>query len=119
MRTAVLASTLLLALAGSCPAAEADKPKAAPVLQLSDDIIRQAVRETLAEQPAGQPLPATATLSARRAEAFARQVEDATVPGCLRSDGLKLQPTGIGPFSLGGLLALPFVAVAKIRGKCQ
>jgi hypothetical protein len=113
MRTAVLASTLLLALAGSCPAAEADKPKAAPVLQLSDDIIRQAVRETLAEQPA------TATLSARRAEAFARQVEDATVPGCLRSDGLKLQPTGIGPFSLGGLLALPFVAVAKIRGKCQ
>jgi hypothetical protein len=119
MRTAVFASTLMLVLAGSCPAAEADKPKPAPVLHLSDDIIRQAVRETLAEQAAGQPLQPGGTLAARRADAFARQVEDATVPDCLHSDGLKRQPTGIGPFSLGGLLALPFVAVAKIRGKCQ
>jgi hypothetical protein len=86
--------------------------------RLSDDVIRKAVRETLAERPAkgrveGMPL------SGERYEEFSRQFEEARVPGCLRPDGLKRQPTNIGPIGVSGLLALPFVAVAKIRGKCQ
>lgn len=39
---------------------------------------------------------------------------EAKVPDCLHSDGLKRQPT----FLLAGYLALPFIAVAKVRGKC-
>jgi hypothetical protein len=39
---------------------------------------------------------------------------DAKVPDCLHSEGLKRQPT----FLLTGYLALPFSALAKLRGKC-
>ncbi|WP_426102402.1 hypothetical protein [Massilia sp. TSP1-1-2] len=48
-------------------------------------------------------------------EKFADQFDEAKVPGCLRPDALKHQPT----FIFGGLLALPFIAVAAIRGKCN
>lgn len=48
-------------------------------------------------------------------EKFAQSFDAAKVPGCLKSDGLKRQPT----FIFGGLLALPFIAVAAIRGKCN
>lgn len=39
---------------------------------------------------------------------------EAQVPDCLHAEGLKRQPT----FFLMGYLALPFIAVAKLRGKC-
>ncbi len=45
---------------------------------------------------------------------FRAALDEAGVPDCLHSEGLKRQPT----FLLSGLLALPFIAVAKIRGKC-
>jgi hypothetical protein len=48
-------------------------------------------------------------------EKFEGTFADAKVPGCLSSEGLKRQPT----FIFGGLLALPFVAVAAVRGKCN
>ena len=48
-------------------------------------------------------------------EKFAQDFDEAKVPGCLQADGLKRQPT----FIFGGLLALPFIAVAAIRGKCN
>jgi len=40
------------------------------------------------------------------------------VPECLREDGLKRQPPRILFFGFQGMLAFPFVALAKIRGKC-
>ena len=48
-------------------------------------------------------------------EKFGQEFAEAKVPGCLKPDGLKRQPT----FFLGGLLAIPFIAVAAIRGKCN
>lgn len=90
-------------------------PAAALRRRPDDDAIRQAVRETLAEQPDNPRLHEADTYRANRYDGFARQVDDATVPDCLHADGLKRQPT----FFLGGLLALPFIAVAKVRGKCQ
>lgn len=77
--------------------------------------IRAAVRSVLDEQPAIPRLHEADTLRANQYDRFARQVEEATVPDCLHADGLKRQPT----FFLTGLLALPFIAVAKVRGKCQ
>ena len=48
-------------------------------------------------------------------ERFETTFAAAKVPGCLQAEGLKRQPT----FFLGGLLALPFIAVAAVRGKCN
>lgn len=83
--------------------------------RIDDDAIRKAVRATLDE---GRKNPRQAegdTISGTPYEEFGREFSEAKVPDCLHPDGLKRQPT----FFLGGLLALPFVAVAKIRGKCR
>jgi hypothetical protein len=119
MRTIVLAG-LLTAAAAYAIAQEPlpDRPAPAPVKPTalpSEDAIRAAVRETLAEKPDNPRLHEADTYRANHYDIFARKVEDATVPDCLHEDGLKRQPT----FFLGGLLALPFIAVAKVRGKCQ
>jgi hypothetical protein len=50
--------------------------------------------------------------------AFGAAFAEAKVPDCLREDGLKRQPPRIGFFVFQGVLALPFVALAKVRGKC-
>jgi hypothetical protein len=127
MRYPIHAGTLMLAFAG-CLAAVAQEtdglalqakptmpaaPKEKSVLDKAT--IQAAVRAVLDEQPAIPRLHEADTLRANQYDRFARQVEEATVPDCLHSEGLKRQPT----FFLGGLLALPFIAVAKVRGKCQ
>jgi hypothetical protein len=94
-------------------------PVATPRLQITDEIIRKAVRDTLAEEPNARPNGSAFRAQPNRYATFAAIVDDATVPDCLHSDGLKHQPTGIGPLQINGLLAIPFVAVAKLRGKCQ
>ena len=102
---------------GAAPPASAPAPAPAPGRSALPDraVIDAVVREIAAERPANPRLHEADTLRATPYDKFTRQVDDATVPDCLHADGLKRQPT----FFLGGLLALPFVAVAKIRGKCQ
>lgn len=114
MKIAAITSLSALLLSQSCVAAEEPAP-ASLRSRLSDQAIKQAVRATLAERPENPRLHEADTLRGNRYDAFARQVEEATVPDCLHADGLKRQPT----FFLSGLLALPFIAVAKVRGKCQ
>jgi len=115
--TAACLDCAALAEEPAAPAvAQSQRPAAAALrLRPDDDAIRQAVRETLAEQPDNSRLHEADTYRGNRYDSFARQVDDATVPDCLHADGLKRQPT----FFLQGLLALPFIAVAKVRGKCQ
>ena len=55
------------------------------------------------------------TTSLKLSQAFT----DAKVPDCLHKDGLKRQPPRIGFFVFKGVLALPFVALAAARGKCN
>ena len=115
MRTLVLAALLISVIHGAYAADQAP-----PIVwRPGEEAIRKAIRETLDEKPDNPRLHEADTLRANRYDIFARQVDEATVPDCLHADRLKRQPTGIGPFRLGGLLALPFVAVAKVRGKCQ
>jgi hypothetical protein len=90
-------------------------PPAATRVRPDEEAIRKAIRDTLAERPDNPRLHEADTLRANQYDLFGRQVEEATVPDCLHADGLKRQPT----FFLSGLLALPFIAVAKVRGKCQ
>lgn len=87
-------------------------------------VIVAAVRETIAEEKRQETAEEAAhrydtytTFRTRpdQYEKFDVMFADARVPGCLRPDGLKRQSTLI----FGGILALPFIAVAKIRGKCN
>lgn len=91
-----------------------------------EQLIKRAVRESIQEekeiaiaQSKAAAIPVRYFASSHpemgRYERFAEQFDDAKVPGCLGPDGLKRQPT----FIFGGLLALPFLAVAAIRGKCN
>jgi len=91
-------------------------PASAPLrARIDDDAIRNAVRATLDEAREHPRQVDGDTISGTPYEEFGREFSEAKVPDCLHPDGLKRQPT----FFLGGLLALPFVAVAKIRGKCR
>ncbi|HEU4843770.1 MAG TPA: hypothetical protein VFT05_05865 [Burkholderiaceae bacterium] len=98
---------------------------------LTDALIQQAIHDTLeeADRQAAAERQAVANKQMQpgvapggvvyrgRAEAdiLSSAFDEAKVPDCLHPDGLKNQPT----FFLAGLLALPFVAVAKLRGKCN
>lgn len=81
----------------------------------SADAIRAAIRDTIAERPENPRLHEADTLRSTQYELFSRHADEGTVPDCLHADGLKRQPT----FFLSGMLALPFIAVAKIRGVCK
>jgi pyruvate/2-oxoglutarate dehydrogenase complex dihydrolipoamide acyltransferase (E2) component len=98
---------------------------------LTDALIHQAIHDTLeeADRQAAAERQAVANKQMQpgvapggvvyrgRADAdiLSSAFDEAKVPDCLHPDGLKNQPT----FFLAGLLALPFVAVAKLRGKCN
>jgi hypothetical protein len=90
---------------------------------LTDEIIKKAVSETVAEDPhpalvANQQngvLRATGSMEQRMNTAF----NDAKVPDCLHEDALKLQPAHIGPIGVVGPLSLPWIVAAIVRGKCH
>ena len=89
-------------------------------------LIRRAIRESFEEEEAiaaaaskAAAIPRRYTASSQpeqdKYEKFEMAFDDAKVPGCLQRDGLKRQST----FIFSGLLALPFIAVAAVRGKCN
>lgn len=87
-------------------------------------MIRDAVRAMLAEEAQvhdalAPPAMQQVTIRADKYERFAAAFAAAKVPDCLRPDGLSRQPTNIGPIGVVGAYALPFVAIAKLRGKCS
>lgn len=82
-------------------------------------VIRVAVREAVAADPAPPPGSGTMALSARQYRGFAQAMEEARVPDCLHPDAMKHQPPKIGPIDLGGIFVLPFWAAAIVRGKCN
>jgi hypothetical protein len=82
---------------------------------LTDKVISDAVRETLSEAPDNARRYEADTIRGNSYDEFSHQFSEARLPDCLHSEGLQRQPT----FFLGGLLALPFIAVAKLRGVCR
>jgi len=83
--------------------------------RLDRDAIRAAIAATPAERDPYPRRHEADTLSVRPVEKFSKDFADARLPDCLHSDGLKNQPT----FFMSGFLALPFIAVAKLRGVCR
>jgi hypothetical protein len=131
MRAWTWVTVVGLCLAGwQAMAQELDERKAEDKLslRLTDEVISKAVRETLAEQPAGPRLRSDKALSGDAYKKFERAFSDAEKPGCLNPDALKFQPSstvigghGGGGWNVGvtGLFALPFWATAVVRGKCK
>ncbi len=89
-------------------------------------IIRRAIKATFQEEKELADAKSKAAAIPRRYFAssqpdqdqyqkFEETFADAKVPGCFKADGLKRQST----FIFKGLLALPFIAVAAVRGKCN
>lgn len=126
LTTLLAAHTLAAAAAQQDAVVELTPPTQAAPAQpaLTDDVIKKAVRETVAETP--QPAPPVAvnpqagafranSVEARMSAAF----EQAKVPDCLHSDALKLQPAHIGPVNVVGPYSLPWVIAAVVRGKCN
>jgi hypothetical protein len=84
-------------------------------LRLDKETIRASIGETVAEaEPVARRHEAD-TLTTSAGQRFATQFANARLPDCLHADGLRNQPT----FFLSGFLALPFIAVAKVRGVCR
>ncbi|MGX4642175.1 hypothetical protein [Massilia sp. SYSU DXS3249] len=125
----LVACMLCLAL-GATRAEPAPEPPAAPrpaaldevptaALPLRARLDRDAIRAAIADLPAEQdPNPrrrAADTLGAAPYQEFSQDFARARLPVCLHADGLRNQPT----FFLSGWIALPFVAVAKLRGVCR
>jgi|GEM_PF-2412866 len=92
--------------------------KAVPYV--TDETMRRIVQEAFADQIViTAPGTRRDGFSSAQRRMLDQRFEQARTPGCLRADGLKNQSTSIGPIGLGGLLALPMVAVAAVRGKCS
>jgi hypothetical protein len=98
----------------------------------SDSVIRRAVRESIIDEREEEQaaalaaskaaaIPVRFTASSRpdekldKYQRFERGFIAAKVPGCFKPDGLKRQST----FFLSGFLALPFIPIAALRGKCN
>lgn len=132
--TAWLATVPLVALASPQQATQPPKestPQPEPAVRdlslpppLSDELIRQAVRAVVAEDPhpvdpATRTAGAFGTTSPTVRDKMSAAFEQAKVPDCLHEDALKLQPAYIGPIAVVGPYSLPWVIAAVIRGKCR
>lgn len=111
---------MMVAVSGIASAGEPTPLPAEPSLRarLSGDVIKDAVRETLAEAPASRKATGP-VLRGERYGAFGREMEEARVPSCWHADAMKHQPPKIGPINIGGIFVLPFLAAAIVRGKCN
>jgi hypothetical protein len=108
-------------------------PPAAPVAPLrSEELSKLIVKEAVAQQkvteaqlkPDALQVFGAAPKADKYAD-FAVNFAAARVPLCVGPDGLKFNPPvianirGFGPIMLSGILALPWVVEAKLKGKCN
>ena len=141
MRMLVVAAMLTAEIAVAAPAPAGAPPAPALALQQQaavvpdnwaappppeKSVVRRAIKESIEAEKAiaiaeskEKAIPRRFTASSQpdqdKYEKFAEDFDDAKVPGCLSPSGLKRQSTYI----FSGLLALPFIAVAAVRGKCN
>ena len=118
-----LAAVVLAVQFQSAPLVPADWAAQKPAPLQTEAAIREAVRQVLDEDRAkAAEVPRrheVGTIRTNVYERFGAEFHEARVPDCLHPDGLKRQPPVIGFFGFSGLMAAPFVVLAKIRGKCN
>ena len=82
----------------------------------TDPAVKKVVAVALAAEPTQLPLlQSVPEFSAAKSDIMTAAFNEAKVPDCLHSDGLKRQPT----FFLMGYLALPFIPIDALRGVCN
>ena len=117
-------SILSLLVAASAVAQDKEMPLApvptAAQVKALQGRVDPAVRQVVAEATKAEvkPLPLLQSrpeFSSANVDIMTTAFNAAKLPDCLHSEGLKNQPT----FLLTGYLALPFIAVAKLRGVCS
>lgn len=91
---------------------------AVSLARFDDPALQQMIREAAAAAPA--PKTGAADFSSfEESRRIDLAFKEAEVPDCLHSEGLKRQPPVLLFIPLSGVLALPFVGIAKMRGKCK
>jgi hypothetical protein len=102
---------------------KAGAPKAPLVARLTDDVVRDAVRQALAEVPVDQVRAPRTALSGDKYSNFSRKFDEARVPDCLHPDALRHQPTSIETknwvIGVSGIYAVPSWLAAAASGKCH
>ena len=124
MRRLVVACSLTAFTFQAAAVQEAAVAPPAPLrAQLTDEVIRDAVKQTLAETGTEQRILNRKVLSGDQYKKFERKFSEAQVPSCIHPDALRLQPAEIETknwvIGLGGILVVPFIVVAAARGKCH
>jgi hypothetical protein len=119
----LLAAFMVPGARGQVPAEQPSTSSTSMHARLTDDVIKEAVRQALAELPKERQSHRDGVLGADTYQKFARDFSEAQVPDCLRPDALKHQPTSIETknwvIGVSGIFALPFWAAAVARGKCH
>ncbi|MGZ5200997.1 MAG: hypothetical protein ACXWC4_14600 [Telluria sp.] len=123
---------LLAAVLAAMPVVDAagqDAPAAAPAqpplaARPTNDVIKDAVRETLASTPTSKHGQLDGrVLRGDSYKKFSRAFSEAEVPSCVRPDALKHQPTSVEyggwVFGVGSIYATPFWVYAAVTGKCH
>jgi hypothetical protein len=117
-----LIAALLMAPASAAPTPALEPLENPPAMVLSDEVIKKAVRETIAEdaQPVSDKRPEGGAIRADAVSAhMSAAFDQAKVPDCLHEDALKHQPAHIGPVKVVGPYSLPWIVAAVVRGKCR
>jgi hypothetical protein len=124
MKRLVVACSLTAFTLQAAAAQEAAVAPPAPLrAQLTDEVIRDAVKQTLAETGIDRRQRDSTVLRGDQYKKFERKFSEAQVPSCIHPDALRLQPAEIETkdwvIGLGGILVVPFIIVAAARGKCH
>ena len=115
MRSLLFCALCLSLLAHAAPSTPAAGEKPPLRARLDKETIRAAIAAVPPDEKPAPRRSEPAALSGTPYEQFSKDFAGARLPNCLQAEGLKYQPT----FFLGGVLALPFIAVAKLRGVCR
>jgi hypothetical protein len=108
------------AVAPDPPPSRTPPTPATPRLDLSASVIRKAIADSR------DPLDDVATprgtafgTGAPRRQGTDQAFKRAEIPTCMTPEAYKFDPPQVGPFGLGGMLALPFLVHAIATGKCR
>jgi len=111
----MLVALLAAALAAEPPPAAPLAPTSPLATRIRDPaVIRAAVKAVASTESRKESV-----LSGDASMGLGTAFDAARVPGCLQPDALRHQPASIGPVAIGGIYALPFLAAAILRGKCN
>jgi hypothetical protein len=96
-----------------------DALRGPPDIDLGRHVIRQAAQDPADLRDRDARPSAFGSAAPSRQARIDRAFKDAEKPSCIGPGALKFDPPTLGPFTLGGILAVPFLLHAVITGRCR